>query len=91
MLRALDERIETLQEAILAAASVTLVAESGDDVLVPGQSFWVRVKLWNGGPFELETTPSQLAVPGGWIRFRPFSTANSLIGSTGLPSLSGAQ
>ena len=67
MLRALDERIETLQEAILAAASVTLVAESGDDVLVPGQSFWVRVKLWNGGPFDLETTPSQLAVPGGWI------------------------
>jgi LmbE family N-acetylglucosaminyl deacetylase len=67
LLRALDERIETLQEAILAAASVTLIAESEDDVLVPGQSFWVRVKLWNGGPLELETAPSDLVVPGGWI------------------------
>ena len=67
LVRALDARIETLQEAILAAASVTLVAESEDDVLVPGQSFWVRVKLWNGGPLELETAPSLLVVPDGWI------------------------
>ncbi len=67
VVRALDARIETLQEAILAAASVTLVAESEDDVLVPGQSFWVRVKLWNGGPLELETAPSLLVVPDGWI------------------------
>jgi len=67
LVRALDERIETLQEAILAAASVTLIAESEDDVLVPGQSFWVRVKLWNGGPLELETAPSLLVVPDGWI------------------------
>ncbi len=67
LVRALDERIETLQEAILAAASVTLIAESEDDVLVPGQSFWVRVKLWNGGPLELETAPSLLVVPEGWI------------------------
>jgi LmbE family N-acetylglucosaminyl deacetylase len=66
LMRALDARIETLQEAILAAASVTLVAESEDDVLVPGQSFWVRVKLWNGGPLELETAPSLLVVPDGW-------------------------
>ncbi len=67
LVRALDARIATLQEAILAAASVTLVAESEDDVLVPGQSFRVRVKLWNGGPLELETAPSRLAVPDGWI------------------------
>jgi LmbE family N-acetylglucosaminyl deacetylase len=67
VVRALDARIENLQDAILAAASVTLVAESEDDVLVPGQSFWVRVKLWNGGPLELETAPSLLVVPGGWI------------------------
>ncbi|MEJ2341797.1 MAG: PIG-L family deacetylase [Gemmatimonadales bacterium] len=67
MVRALDERIATLQEAILAAASVSLVAESEDDVLVPGQSFWVRVTLWNGGPLEFETEPSRLTVPDGWI------------------------
>jgi LmbE family N-acetylglucosaminyl deacetylase len=67
LLRALETRIGTVQEAILAAASVTLVAESEDDVLVPGQRFWVRVKLWNGGPFELETSPSVVDVPEGWM------------------------
>jgi hypothetical protein len=67
LVRALDERIATRQEALLAAASVTLIAESEDDVLVPGQSFWVRVKLWNGGPLELETAPSFLVIPDGWI------------------------
>lgn len=63
---ALGRRRTLLHEAILAAASVSLTVEAEDDVVVPGQSFWVRAKLWNGGPFPILADAVELHVPAGW-------------------------
>ena len=66
LLEALDFRRTRLQEAILSAASVSVLAEAEDDIVVPGQSFWVRVKLWNGGTYAIEGSEPVIAAPSGW-------------------------
>ena len=63
---ALGRRLTLLHEAILAAASVSLTVQAEDDVVVPGQDFWVRAKLWNGGPFPISAEAVELHVPAGW-------------------------
>ncbi len=64
---ALDSRISLIQEAILATASVSVIAEAEDDIVVPEQGFPVRVKLWNGGSYEVESSNPRVVAPPGWV------------------------
>ena len=67
LIEALEARISLIQEAILAAASVSVIAEAEDDIVVPGQSFWMRLKLWNGGRSDIRDSSPLVVAPSGWL------------------------
>ncbi len=62
----LRERERLAQEALLAAARVTLTLRADDDVVVPGQRLTVAAELWNGGPLAVRARRVGLQGPPGW-------------------------
>lgn len=62
----LREKERIVQEAILAAASVTLTLRSNDDLVVPGQEVIAVAELWNGGKLPVTVHRVGLEPPAGW-------------------------
>lgn len=66
---ALDFRRGKVEEAIMAAAGLSLELRAGEERVVPGEAVELELLLWNGGPFPLEVEwlgihPDDL--PSGW-------------------------
>lgn len=66
LLHAVERRRRLLDRAILAAASVRLEARASDDVLVPGQIFFVRARVWNGSGSPVRLEGVELEASPGW-------------------------
>lgn len=62
----LERRRRLLDRAILAAAGIRLEALASDAIVVPGQRFLVRARLWNGGAGSVRLEGLRLEVPPGW-------------------------
>ena len=63
---ALARRHDLLRKALLASSAVLTQVRASDDLVVPGESFEVRVDLWNAGPWRVEGAGPGLALPDGW-------------------------
>ena len=62
----LARRHALVRQALLASSAVLTQVRASDDLVVPGESFEVRVDLWNAGPYRLEGAGPGLALPDGW-------------------------
>ncbi len=62
----LARRHALVRKALLASSAVLTQVRASDDLVVPGESFEVRVDLWNAGPYRLEGAGPGLALPEGW-------------------------
>ena len=62
----LTRRHDLVRKALLASSAVLTQVRASDDLVVPGESFEVRVDLWNAGPYRLEGAGPGLALPEGW-------------------------
>jgi len=63
---ALARRHDLVRKALLASSAVLTQVRASDDLVVPGESFEVRVDLWNAGPYRVEGAAPGLALPEGW-------------------------
>ncbi|MFQ5679277.1 MAG: PIG-L family deacetylase [Gemmatimonadota bacterium] len=71
----LEEKEGLAQEALLAAASVSLSVRAERDVVVPGETLQVTAEVWNGGPFPIRASPVRLSLPAGWSAEPPLHVA----------------
>jgi LmbE family N-acetylglucosaminyl deacetylase len=62
------------QAALLLAAGVRVDAIVDDDRVVPGDSFTVTIRVWNGGSVPVGITDLAPVVPIGWVT-RPIDAA----------------
>lgn len=62
----LARRHALVRQALLASSAVLTQVRASDDLVVPGESFEVRVDLWNAGPYRLEGAGPGLALQDGW-------------------------
>jgi len=59
-----DEQAD-LDAALLAVSGVELLVESDEELVVPGQTFELRLSTWNGGPDPV-VVGMEAGVPHGW-------------------------
>ena len=62
----LEEKIAIAEQALAAAASVSLDAWTDREVAAPGEGFAVSVFVWNAGDGSLPVSSVSLASPDGW-------------------------
>jgi hypothetical protein len=63
----LSAQEENLLGALTLAHGLVLEATSDDDDVVPGQTFGVSARVWNGGPEPVRVDDVTIGVPGsGW-------------------------
>ena len=64
--REIERRRSLLHRATLAVAGVRIETRSRDDIVVPGQTFLVEIRVWSAGDEELTVDPPRILVPTGW-------------------------
>jgi LmbE family N-acetylglucosaminyl deacetylase len=61
-----DVERRKLSNALRRAAGIELDAIASDEAVVPGQTFEIELRLWNGGSDEVEVTSLEPLLPAGW-------------------------
>ncbi len=62
----LAEKMDLATRAYMAAEGVELDVRSDDDLVTPGQTVKLSVRLWNGGSQPVHHARPSVAVPAGW-------------------------
>ena len=62
----LSSRIDLAERAYLAARGIVVEVRAGDDLVVPGQTAEVSVRLWNGSARPVEGARAALEAPPSW-------------------------
>ena len=78
----LDEKISAAEQALAAAAGVTLDAYTDREVACPGEGFPVSVFLWNAGQASVPVADVALESPDGWTTERADGPAKDVAGGT---------
>jgi LmbE family N-acetylglucosaminyl deacetylase len=78
----LDEKIASAEQALAAAAGVTLDAYTDREVACPGEGFPVSVFVWNAGRAAVPAADVALESPDGWAAERVDGPAKDVGGGT---------
>ena len=62
----LDEKIVAAQEALAAAAAISLDATAAREVVAPGESVELSVRVWNAGSRAVSVDPMEVGGSEGW-------------------------
>ena len=63
---AIEHHRRVATDAFFDAAGIVVEAATADGVLVPGDETTVTVRVWNGGPYAVDSARATVALPAEW-------------------------